>query len=105
MVDLNIGPCKHHQEHDEICGYLPSPSEDGEGSPCTYEYHVYPVQSMIDALPEEVTEDNADEVRAQFNEILAFFGALTEEEQLGLTAATRCKRRWTGPIRPCRWQQ
>jgi len=36
---------------------------------------------LIAALPDKVTEDNADEVRAQLDQILALFSVLTEDEQ------------------------
>ncbi len=76
----DTGICKHHQEHDADCGYIPK-SEDGEGSPCTYKCHICPVEDMIAALPDTVTEDNAADVRVQLEEILALFSELTEEEQ------------------------
>ena len=72
--------CKHHQEHNADCGYIPK-SEDGEGSPCTYECRICPVEDLIADLPDKVTEDNADDVRAQLEEILALYGELTEDEQ------------------------
>lgn len=74
------GICKHHQEHDDACGYQPK-SEDSEGSPCTYECRICPIEDLIATLPDKVTEDNADEVRAQLDEILALFSVLTEDEQ------------------------
>ena len=76
----DTGICKHHQEHDADCGYIPK-SEDGEGSPCTYECRICPIEDLIAALPEQVTEDNADDVRAQLEEILALYGELNEDEQ------------------------
>lgn len=78
----DAGICRHHQEHDETCGYRPA-SEDGEGSPCTYDCRICPIEDLIAALPdaENITEDNADEVRAQLDEILALFAELTEDEQ------------------------
>lgn len=74
--------CKHHSEHDDICGYLPA-SEDSEGSPCTYACRICPVEELIAALPDaaDITEDNAEEVRAQLEEILALYRELTEDEQ------------------------
>lgn len=36
---------------------------------------------MIAALPDTVTENNADDVRARLEEILALYGELTEDEQ------------------------
>ena len=76
----DTGICKHHQEHDDACGYQPE-SEDSEGSPCTYECRICPIEDLIATLPDKVTEDNADEVRAQLDEILALFSVLTEDEQ------------------------
>ena len=76
----DTGICKHHQEHDDACGYQPE-SEDSEGSPCTYECRICPIEDLIAALPDKVTEDNAEDVRAQLDKILALFGELTEDEQ------------------------
>lgn len=76
----DTGICKHHQEHDDACGYQPE-SEDSEGSPCTYECRICPIEDLIAALPDKVTEDNGEDVRAQLDEILALFGELTEDEQ------------------------
>ncbi len=74
--------CKHHQAHDESCGYQPA-SEDGEGSPCTYDCRICPIEELIAALPEvgSITEENGSEVRAQLDQILALFAELTGEEQ------------------------
>lgn len=74
--------CKHHPEHDDICGYLPE-SEDSEGSPCTYACRICPVEELIAALPDaaDITENNAEEVRAQLEGILALYRELTEDEQ------------------------
>ena len=78
----NTGICKHHPKHDGSCGYQPV-SEDREGSPCTYECHICPIEELIAALPDtaDITEDNADDVRAQLDEILALYQELTEDEQ------------------------
>ena len=76
----DTGICKHHQEHDDACGYQPE-SEDSEGSPCTYECRICPIEDLIAALPDKVTEDNAEDVRGQLDEILALFSVLTEDEQ------------------------
>ena len=76
----DTGICKHHQEHDADCGYIPK-SEDGEGSPCTYVCRICPIEALIAALPEQVTEDNAEVVRARLDEILDLFTALDEDEQ------------------------
>ena len=80
------GLCEHHQEHDADCGYIPK-SEDGEGSPCTYKCRICPVEDLIAALPGKVTKrnefclDNAEDVRAQLEEILALYRELPENEQ------------------------
>ena len=79
----DTGICKHHQEHDDTCGYQPA-SENGEGSPCTYECRICPIEDLIAALPDTVTEDNADDVRAQLDEILALYRELDEDEQGGI---------------------
>ncbi len=76
----DTGICKHHQEHDDACGYQPE-SEDSEGSSCTYECRICPIEDLIAALPDKVTEDNVEDVRGQLDEILALFGELTEDEQ------------------------
>jgi len=72
--------CAHHKDHTENCGFIPA-TEDGEGSPCTYECRICPIEELIAALPDMVTEDNAEKVRAQLDEILALYAELTEEEQ------------------------
>ena len=72
----DTGICKHHQEHDADCGYIPK-SEDGEGSPCTYECRICPVEDLIADLPDKVTED----VRAQLDKILVLYRELNEDEQ------------------------
>lgn len=74
------GLCDHHKEHDGDCGYSPA-SEDGEGSPCTYQCRICPIEDLIAALPDEVTEDNAETVQAQLEEILFLYAELTEDEQ------------------------
>ena len=50
----DTGICKHHQEHDDACGYQPE-SEDSEGSPCTYECRICPIEDLIAALPDKGT--------------------------------------------------
>ncbi len=76
----DTGICKHHQEHDADCGYIPK-SEDGEGSPCTYECRICPIEALIAALPDTVTEDNRADVCGQLDEILALYRELNEDEQ------------------------
>nr|WP_325305940.1 hypothetical protein [uncultured Oscillibacter sp.] len=67
--------CQH--VHDSECGY----AQADPGQPCGYECRICPIEDLIAALPDKVTEDNADEVRAQLDEILALFSVLTEDEQ------------------------
>ena len=78
--DDSANLCVHHKEHTDDCGYSPA-SEDGEGSPCTYECRICPIEDLIAALPDEVTDGNAEKVRAQLNKILALYRELTAEEQ------------------------
>lgn len=80
--------CEHHTAHTDDCGYQPA-SEDGEGRPCTYDCRICPIEGLIAALPDEVTPDNADEVRGQLDEILALYGELNEDEQEKIDL-TRC---------------
>ena len=67
--------CQH--THDEDCGYV----QADPGQPCGYECRICPIEDLIAALPDTVMEDNADNVRAQLDHILALYGELTEEEQ------------------------
>lgn len=76
--DTNL--CAHHKEHTEDCGFVPA-TEDSEGSPCTYACRICPIEDLIAALPDEVTADNAEDVRARLDEILALYTELDEEEQ------------------------
>lgn len=78
--DDSANLCAHHKEHTKDCGYGRA-SEDGEGSPCTYECKFCPIEDLIAALPGEVTADNRTEVEAQLQEILARYTELTWEEQ------------------------
>ena len=88
--------CQH--EHNEDCGYSPAT----EGTPCGYvceicgaegnaktatpskaeDVTVASVQAMIDALPnaEEITEDNAEDVKAQLDAIDEAKEKLSDEE-------------------------
>ncbi|MDE7446470.1 MAG: LPXTG cell wall anchor domain-containing protein [Lachnospiraceae bacterium] len=86
--DAGTNLCAHHKEHMQDCGYSPA-SEDGEGSPCTYECRICPIEDMIAALTDEVTEDNAEKVRVQLDKILALYRELTAEEQEQIDL-TRC---------------
>ena len=66
-----------HHSHDSECGYVPA----DPGQPCGFVCRLCPIEDLIAALPDEVTADNAEEVRAWLDEILALFGALTGDEQ------------------------
>lgn len=57
--------------------------------PCGYECRICPMEDLIAALPDAVTEDNAEDVRWKLNEILALYTELTWEEQEKLDL-TRC---------------
>lgn len=65
-----------HHEHDESCGY----SEE-DNIPCGYVCRICLIENLIAALPDAVTEDNAEEMRAQLDEILALYRELMEDEQ------------------------
>ena len=71
----NLLDCQH--VHDSECGYV----QANPGQPCGYECRICPIEDLIAALPDKVTEDNAEDVRAQLDKILALFGELTEDEQ------------------------
>lgn len=64
-------PCDH--VHNEGCGYA-------EGHACEYQCSICAVQAMIDALPEKqnITTDNAADVKAQIAAIEASGVALTD---------------------------
>ena len=78
--DDSTNLCAHHKEHTKECGYSRA-SEDGEGRPCTYECRICPIEDLIAALPDAVTEDNAEDVQEQLNKILDLYRELTAEEQ------------------------
>ena len=42
---------------------------------------ICPIKDLIAALPDKVTEDNTEDVRARLDKILALFVELTEDEQ------------------------
>jgi len=71
----NLLDCQH--VHDSECGY----AQADPGQPCGYECRICPIEDLIAALPEQVTEDNADDVRAQLDKILALYRELDEGEQ------------------------
>ncbi len=79
----NLLDCQH--VHDSECGYV----QADPGQPCGYECRICPIEDLIAALPDTVTEDKADEVRAQLDHILALYGELTEDEQ-GQINLSRC---------------
>ena len=78
------GLCIHHKEHTVDCAY----SEE-DNTPCGYECRICPIEDLIAALPDKVTEDNEEEVRAQLDEILALYRELDEDEQ-GQIDLSRC---------------
>ena len=71
----NLLDCQH--SHDSECGYV----QADPGTPCGYECRICPIEDLIAALPEQVTEDNADDVRAQLDHILDLYRELDEDEQ------------------------
>ena len=71
----NLLDCQH--SHDSDCGYV----QADPGAPCGYACRICPIEALIAALPEQVTEDNADDVRAQLDHILDLYRELTEDEQ------------------------
>ena len=68
--------CEHHTAHTAECGY----GADDYGSVCTYHCHICHVQSKVDALPEEVTTENVDSVKAQLTAIDSAKAELSDEE-------------------------
>ena len=75
--------CPH--VHDAECGF----AEPNGGTDCAFVCNICPVEALIAQLPAEVTPDNAGDVRAQLEEILALFAALDEVEQ-GNVDISRC---------------
>ena len=71
----NLLDCQH--VHDSECGYV----QADPGAPCGYVCHICPIEALIAALPEQVTEDNADDVRGQLDHILDLYRELNEDEQ------------------------
>ena len=71
----NLLDCQH--THDSACGYV----QADPGAPCGYVCHICPIEALIVALPEQVTEDNADDVRGQLDHILDLYRELNEDEQ------------------------
>ncbi|MDE7424499.1 MAG: hypothetical protein K2N51_12570, partial [Lachnospiraceae bacterium] len=75
-----VGICTHHKQHTKDCSYSPA-SDDEKGSPCTYECKLCPIEDLIAALPDAVTEDNGAEVETQLKEIFDLYQELSEDEQ------------------------
>ena len=71
----NLLDCQH--THDSECGY----AQADPGQPCGFVCRICPIEALIAALPEQVTEDNADDVRAQLDHILDLYRELDEDEQ------------------------
>ena len=67
--------CQH--THDSECGYI----QATPGASCGYECPLCPIEALIAALPRWVTEDNAETVRWQLDEILDLWRELSEDEQ------------------------
>lgn len=70
--------CPHTEggQHDETCGYVaPIPGAD-----CEYACRICAVQELVDALPGEVTAENADAVAAQLSTIDIAKADLSSEE-------------------------
>ncbi len=66
--------CTH--THDDSCGYIAAV----EAHPCHYECAVCTAQELIDALPDEVTAENADAVAAHLDAIDMAKAELTPDE-------------------------
>ncbi len=67
--------CQH--THDSECGYI----QATPGASCGYECPLCPIDALIAALPRALTEDNAETVRWQLDEILDLWRELSEDEQ------------------------
>ena len=69
--------CSHKDGgHDNSCGYLAPVS----GSACTFHCRICHVQELVDALPGEVTAENAEAVAAQLTAIDNEKASLSDEE-------------------------
>ena len=70
--------CSHTEggQHDETCGYVAAVS----GADCEYDCRICAVQELVDALPGEVTAENADAVAAQLSAIDTAKADLSIEE-------------------------
>ena len=70
--------CSHSSGgHDDACGYVASVDR----AACTYHCEICHVQELIDALPGEVTAENAEAVAAQLTAIDSEKESLSDEEQ------------------------
>ena len=94
-----------HHVHDENCGFSEAQpcsfvceicnslleEEDTQDSeaPYTRDSAIDKINALIAALPDEVTEDNRQEVQSKLDEILTLYSELTQEEQ-EQTDITRC---------------
>ena len=70
--------CPHTEggQHDENCGYIAAVP----GTDCDYHCRICSVQELVDALPGEVTAENADAVAAQLSAIDTAKADLSTEE-------------------------
>ena len=70
--------CPHTEgsAHDETCGYV----AEIPGANCTYDCRICGVQDLVDALPGEVTAENAAPVSAQISAIDTAKAELSAEE-------------------------
>ena len=66
--------CQH--VHNEECGYV----EADPGTPCEYGCHICPIEALIGALPDKVTEENRADVEARLQEILGLYGNLPDAD-------------------------
>ena len=76
--DGGEGLCPHHTEHTEACGYEPGVSA------CGYVCRICPVQRLIDALPDTVTEENKEQTVDFLNAVDEAKLSLSDEERAQL---------------------
>lgn len=67
--------CTH--EHDDTCGY----AAGDPGAPCAFVCRICPIEDLLGALPDSLSEDNSEQVQDQLSEIFALYEELTEDEQ------------------------
>lgn len=70
------GLCEHHATHTADCGYAAAVA----GADCTYHCQICHVQELVDALPEEVTAENVETVKAKLTAIDNEKASLSDEE-------------------------